>query len=248
MKIFQGSSRVLLLAFSISATHSYPIKAMNPQHTSCYISPEEKSDIKDALFDLMENTKKPQAFLTIIKKFYEKHGSTSSVSLLQDYLQTPGTSLRDVKSSRTNQSLLQSECLLCNDDNVSIVTIILDAPSNKDEVRALISHVDNDGDTVLYWAIYFGRIQIVNLLIKKANDLGITWNSIAHQNNQRWTPLHWAAYHNDTTITNALLTAAGTQVKNLLAIKNTDGETALDVARIRESINVLSMLEMAEKK
>ena len=103
---------------------------------------------------------------------------------------------------------------------------------------------DDGGWTALFWASFCGKkegsVDLVAWLLSENSDTRATVN---WGTDNAWTPLHIAAYTGSTTIVCMLLSHGGD-----ITLKNTEGRTALDLARDRETIKVLETAETYLKK
>ena len=82
-----------------------------------------------------------------------------------------------------------------------------------------VNSQDKDGYSALYWAVFGNHTDVVNKLISKGADVNV-------RTGHYWTPLHAAAHSGDTELMKFLLQHGAKPL-----IRNSRGETALDIAR-----------------
>ena len=133
---------------------------------------------------------------------------------------------------------------------------------------ASINSYSHDGWTALHLAVFFGRVNIVHLLLSKGANI-----DAPSENDQRVTPLHSALANPHNSAVGQLLIGAGANlnlkqsqgytplhyaaangldqvVRNLLAhavdtsIKNQQGKTAYDLAVERGKLSTASLLKV----
>jgi len=97
------------------------------------------------------------------------------------------------------------------------------------------NEVDQDGDTVLIWAVILDNSQAVNIIFNNSNVIDVN-----HQNKFGWSALHQAVSKGYVEIVNILLQQTNIDVN----LKITDtGETALDLANKNKKSDIADILE-----
>jgi len=109
-------------------------------------------------------------------------------------------------------------------DSAALMTALIDA-------GAPINHANNDGETPLLWATMTGTFMAVKALADAGADLDIADTRVGN------TPLHAAAWHDDILLVHYLLS------KHVRTdIRNKQGLTAFDLAKVGGRMGVLGML------
>jgi serine/threonine-protein phosphatase 6 regulatory ankyrin repeat subunit B len=89
---------------------------------------------------------------------------------------------------------------------------------------------DNDGFTALYYAVDFGNVQLINLLLSKGANVN-------HQDKWKQTPLHCAVHKGDISILKELL-----RVSPCLSVADINGVNAVHLAALLGNLPCLQML------
>jgi hypothetical protein len=100
--------------------------------------------------------------------------------------------------------------------------------------------VDNSWDTALHWAAYKGSIQVCGLLVFRVD---LSWTTTDKYGQ---TPLHLASLRGQTTVVRYLLQEGTKQERRqVLFLRDVNGNTPLDLAITRKRPNVQAVLREA---
>ena len=100
--------------------------------------------------------------------------------------------------------------------------------------NANVNHRDIKGNTPLLGVAYKGNIDIAALLLKNNVDINV-------QNNLGYTPLIFATMYNQSKMVAFLL-----EQNADLSLKDKENKSALDYAKTKEFIEIISLLETKE--
>jgi ankyrin repeat protein len=129
----------------------------------------------------------------------------------------------DAKALTPNgESVLHAAAML---ESAALTTTLIEAGAD-------VNLANRDGETPLYWAAMTGTFLSVKALADAGADLNVQERRTGN------TALHAAAWHNDIVLVHYLLS------KNVRAdIRNNNGLTALDLARLGKRASAVRLLE-----
>ncbi|XP_065191801.1 espin-like protein [Sycon ciliatum] len=89
--------------------------------------------------------------------------------------------------------------------------------------------------TLLHHCAVCGNDRLANILIGRGADVNA-------QNSLRWTPLHWAVFNNNINVVKVMLSHDSDGVTLDTTLRDSEGRTALDLARQRKHEGCVQLL------
>lgn len=125
--------------------------------------------------------------------------------------------------------------VMARDGHLSAIEFVLNARCGPISAQKL-NNRDSHGRTILHLAVENGSIEVVKAI------LACSWINLTATDSMNQSTLHYAVMHDDFTIGKMLLAKGA---KALLPLKDSDGKTALDLARSMNNAEAIKVLAPA---